>query len=349
MMKKTVLLAASSVLFAVVVVVSCAQRDVNPEIAVNVPANFPPMVYDLSKNPVTQAGFELGRALFYEGQLSRDGIVSCGFCHQQSAGFTHHGHDLSHGVDDRLSKRNSQPIQNLAFYHDFMWDGGIHDLDLQPLAPIENPNEMDESMPNVLAKLRSHPNYPNMFARAFGTPEITGERVLKALSQFMVTMISANSRYDKYVRNEGGTLTQDELRGLQLFNEKGCANCHSGALFTDQTYRNNGLSQEFNKDLGRYEITLNDEDKYKFRVPSLRNVEVTRPYMHDGRFRNLEMVLDHYSEGVENIPTLDPLLKRPDGRRGIPMTAEEKRLIISFLRTLTDDTFLNDKRFSEFQ
>lgn len=348
-MKKIALFATSLVLFAVTLIISCTQREVNPEIAVTVPANFPPMVYDLSKNPVKQAGFELGRALFYEGQLSRDGIVSCGFCHQQSAGFTHHGHDLSHGVDDRLGKRNAQPIQNLAFYHDFMWDGGIHDLDLQPLAPIEDPNEMDESMPNVLAKLRNHPNYPNMFARAFGTPEITGERMLKALSQFMVTMVSANSRYDKYVRNEGGTLSQEELRGLQLFNEKGCVNCHSGGLFTDQTYRNNGLSQEFNQDLGRYDITLDEADKYKFRVPSLRNVEVTRPYMHDGRFRNLEMVLDHYSEGVEDIPTLDPLLRRADGRRGIPMTTEEKRLIIAFLRTLTDDTFLNDKRFSEFQ
>lgn len=347
-MKKTALFSVSLVLFLTASVISCGQRDdVNPEIEVKVPPHFPPMVYDLSKNPVTQAGFELGKALFYEGQLSRDGMVSCGFCHQQSAGFTHHGHDLSHGVDDRLGRRNALPIQNLAFYHDFMWDGGIHDLDLQPLAPIENPVEMDESMPNVLEKLRKNPKYPRMFERAFGTPEITGERLLKALSQFMVVMVSANSRYDKYLRGEE-QLTRDELRGMQLFKEKGCESCHSGGLFTDQSYRNNGLSLEFNQDLGRYEITLNEEDKYKFRVPSLRNVEVTRPYMHDGRFRNLQMVLDHYSEGMENIPTLDPIFRRPDGKLGIPMTAEEKRLIIAFLRTLTDDEFLTDKRFSEF-
>ncbi|MCS7018598.1 MAG: cytochrome c peroxidase [Cytophagales bacterium] len=345
-MKRTAFFALACVLLAAAVVVSCGQRDVNPMIEVSTPPHFPPMIYDLNKNPVTQAGFELGRALFYEGQLSRDGTVSCGFCHQQSAGFTHHGHDLSHGVDDRLGKRNALPIQNLAFYRDFMWDGGIHDLDLQPLAPIENPVEMDESMPNILEKLRKHPHYPRMFERAFGTPEITGERLLKALSQFMVTMISANSRYDQYLRGET-QLTADELRGLQLFKQKGCDHCHSGGLFTDQTYRNNGLSLAFNQDVGRYEITLNEQDKYKFRVPSLRNVEVTRPYMHDGRFRNLEMVLDHYSEGMEDIPTLDPLFKRTDGKRGIPMTAEEKRLIIAFLKTLTDETFLHDKRFSE--
>ncbi len=345
-MKKTAFFFVSFLIFLTAIVISCGQRDVNPAVEVKAPPHFPPMVYDLSKNPVTQAGFELGRALFYEGALARDGMVSCGFCHQQSAGFTHHGHDLSHGVDDRLGKRNALPIQNLAFYHDLMWDGGIHDLDLQPLAPIENPVEMDESMPNVLKKLREHPNYPRMFQRAFGTPEITGERLLKALSQFMVAMVSANSRYDKYLRGEE-KLTRDELRGLQLFKEKGCENCHSGGLFTDQTYRNNGLSLEFNQDLGRYEITLNEQDKYKFRVPSLRNVEVTRPYMHDGRFRNLEMVLDHYAEGMEDTPTLDPLFKRPDGRRGIPMTAEEKRLIIAFLKTLTDEEFLTDKRFSE--
>lgn len=345
-MKKLTIFTIASVVFAISVSISCKQGDINPAIEVQVPPYFPPMVYDLQKNPVTQAGFELGKALFYEGQLSRDGMVSCGFCHQQSAGFTHHGHDLSHGVDDRLGKRNALPIQNMAFLSNFMWDGGIHDLDLQPLAPIENPVEMDESLPNVLEKLRRNPKYPPMFQRAFGTPEITGERLLKALSQFMVVMISANSRYDKYLRGQI-QLTSDELRGLQLFKEKGCDKCHAGALFTDQSYRNNGLSLEFNQDLGRYEITLNEQDKYKFRVPSLRNVEVTRPYMHDGRFRNLEMVLDHYSEGMADIPTLDSIFRRPDGKRGIPMTAEEKRLIIAFLKTLTDEEFLTDKRFSE--
>jgi cytochrome c peroxidase len=339
----------SAVGFGLALAISCSNRaEVNPRLEVVVPRNFPPPVYDFKRNPVTKQGFELGRALFYDGLLSRDGQVSCGFCHQQSAGFTHHGHDLSHGIDDRLGKRNALPIQNMAFYTDFMWDGGIHDLDLQPLAPIENPVEMDEDLSRVVAKLKQHPHYPARFAAAFGSSEITGERMLLALSQFMASLVSGNSRYDRHVRGEGERLTTDELAGMRVFQQK-CASCHAGELFTDQSYRNNGLWQEYNQDPGRYDITLQEADKYKFRVPSLRNVEVTRPYMHDGRFRNLEMVLDHYASGVADIPTLDPLLKQPNGRRGIPLTDLEKQQLIAFLGTLTDDDFLRNPRFSEIQ
>ncbi len=339
----------SASLFAVLLAFACQPEDPQPDrvdIRFEIPANFPPPVYDLSKNPVTQEGFELGRALFYDGILSRDGTISCGFCHQQSSGFTQHGHDLSHGIDDKLTLRNALPIQNLAWEKEFFWDGGVFHLDLFAISPIEADNEMDEELPNVLNKLRQHKTYPKMFEAAFGSPDITTDRFLKALSQFQLMCISADSKYDKYVRKEGVMLTSEELAGLNVFQQK-CASCHSGELFTDNSYRNNGLPVGNPEDTGRGRITLNAADDYKFRVPSLRNVEVTLPYMHDGRFRTLENVLDFYANGVVDSPTLDPSLKQ-NGRLGIPLNETEKKQIIAFLRTLTDQDFLRRKEISEF-
>ncbi len=266
--------------------------------------------YALDRNRITAAGVELGRTLFFDPKLSRDNSISCAECHSQPYAFTHHGHDLSHGIDDRVGTRNSLPIQNLAWSNSFFWDGGVLDLDLVPVAPIENPLEMDETTYNVLQKLRKDGSYAKKFKAAFGTEEVTTARFLQALSQYMLTLVSANSRYDKHVRNEGVTLTADELAGKQLFVQKGCANCHAGELFTDHKFRNNGLSLAFGNDSGRGRITEAPQDDYTFKVPSLRNVEVSFPYMHDGRFRTLDAVLDHYAEGVTETPNLDPLLKQ---------------------------------------
>lgn len=325
---------------------SCQPEVEQEEIAFVKPANFPEPVYDLRKNPLTRAGFELGRTLFYDPGLSRDGSISCGSCHQQSAAFTHHGHDLSHGIDDQLGERNSPPIMNLAWQRTFFWDGGVHDLDLQPIAPIENPVEMDESLKNVVEKVRKNSKYSPLFEAAFGSSEVTTDRMLKAMSQFMLMCISANSRYDKYVRKEpGGELSASELAGMQVFQQK-CASCHQGELFSDFSFRNNGLSHEFNKDRGRYRITLNDEDDYKFKVPSLRNVANTGPYMHDGRFYTLDEVLTHYTLGIKDQTTLDPQLKQ-NGQLGITLSNEEKEQIKAFLKTLSDDTFLRDRKLSE--
>ncbi|MCS7004496.1 MAG: cytochrome-c peroxidase [Cytophagales bacterium] len=331
---------------------SCAYKEEDKQapfsskkILFQVPKNFPSPVYDFSRNPITQEGFELGRALFYDGILSRDGTVSCSFCHIQTSAFTQHGHAVSHGIDDLPTRRNSQPIMNLAWVRFFFWDGGVFDLDLFPPHPIQAPNEMGETMSNVLEKLRKHPHYPKMFKAAFGTEEITTDRFLKALSQFQLMCISANSRYDKFVRNEGGILTSDELKGLSLFREK-CSVCHAGELFTDGTFRNNGLPV-YSNDLGRAEITLNPDDRYKFKVPSLRNVVYTAPYMHDGRFKTLDAVLEHYRKGVVDSATTDPILKQ-NGILGIPMSDEEKRQIIAFLQTLTDTSFITRFELSEF-
>ena len=312
------------------------------------PTNFPDFAYNFTNNQFNSDAFKLGRALFYDGLLSRDGTISCGSCHQQTSSFSHPGHAFSHGIDDKLGTRNAPAIQNLAFQFDFFWDGGVNNLDLFSLAPIQNPVEMDETLLNVLNKLKATTRYPPLFEKAFGSPEINTQTFNKALSQFMVALVSANSRYDKYVRQEtGGALSPTELAGMQIFQAK-CASCHSGSLFTDQSYRSNGLpiNPRIN-DQGRFDITGQETDKLKFKVPSLRNVGFTLPYMHDGRFQSLEAVLDHYASGVANHTNLDNLLKKSDGSRGITLDEDEKAKIIAFLNTLNDTEFLSEKRFSE--
>lgn len=318
----------------------------NQPVELKLPSNFPEPVYDMKANPLTEKGVQLGKELFYEGKLSRTGAVSCGFCHQQPSAFTHHGHEVSHGVDDRLGKRNSLPISNLIWMKTFFWDGGVNHLDFVPLNPMENPLEMDETLENVLKKLNESEHYRAAFREAFGVEEIKSTEFLKALSQFTATLISANSRYDKYVRHEGGQLSAQELNGLTLFKGK-CSSCHATDLFTDGSYRNNGITNDFRFDKGREEVTSDVKDRGKFKVPSLRNVEYTDPYMHDGRLTSLEEVLNHYSNGVQISKTLDPFLLK-DGRPGIALTEREKADIIAFLKTLTDKDFLADKRFSEY-
>jgi cytochrome c peroxidase len=321
-----------------VFILACTKQDLMERFfGFKQPENFPPRVY---KKEVTQAGFELGRKLFYEPRLSRNNTVSCGSCHIQSAAFTHHGHDISHGIDDRLGNRNATPIMNMAWHSTFMWDGGVFDLDLQPIVPITNVVEMDETIENVLNKLRNHPQYPELFKRAYGSTEITSSQMLKALSQFMVMLVSANSKYDS-VKLRKTTFTEAEQQGYQVFQQQ-CNSCHQEPLFTDLSFKNNGIGPGPANDEGRGPITLNPADKFKFKVPSLRNLAYTAPYMHDGRFRSLDAVLNHYSDEVKNMPTLDPLLKN-----GIALTASEKIQLKAFLNTLNDKNFITDKRFAE--
>jgi cytochrome c peroxidase len=309
------------------------------------PSYFPEMTFDTSGNPVTKNGVELGRKLFYEGRLSRNNTISCGFCHIQENAFTHHGHTVSHGIDDRIGIRNAPPVQNMAFLKRYMWDGVIHNLNEQPIIPITNEDEMDSSMQEVISKLSSDSKYKKLFKAAYGDETITGERVLKALSQFMVTMISSDSRYDR-VKQGKESFSSEEAQGMSLFQQK-CASCHSGELFTDESFRNTGMyyNTQF-KDAGRYRVTLDQNDWMKFRVPSLRNVEYTAPYMHDGRFYTLDAVLNFYSDNVEDNVNLDPQLKQ-NGHLGIVMTTQEKQLIIAFLKTLSDKNFISNPKFAE--
>jgi len=313
------------------------------------PTNFPEFAYNLDNNPITDAGFELGKRLFYEGKLSSNGAIACAFCHEQAFAFTHHGHNLSHGVNGGIGLRNAQPIQNLAYQTSFMWDGAASHLDLQPILPITSELEMGETLSNVIVKLQQDSYYQAQFAKAFDGGEVNTENMLKALSQFMLMMISSNSKYDKYVRQEDNvTLTALELDGLNTFQNK-CSSCHASDLFTDQTFRNNGLpiNPQLN-DKGRFNILENPNDLYKFKVPSLRNVEVSYPYMHDGRFSTLEVVLDFYDSGIVDNGNVDPSLQKADGTYGISLSAYEKESVIAFLKTLTDNQFLEDERFAEF-
>ncbi|HRG83455.1 MAG TPA: cytochrome c peroxidase [Chitinophagaceae bacterium] len=327
-------------------IVACRKEVMDSFRGFEQPAHFPAPVYRFGTNTITKDGFELGRKLFYDTRLSANNTISCGSCHIQTAAFTHHGHNTSHGIFDQQGTRNAPPIMNLAWNTSFMWDGGIADLDLQSVAPITNPVEMGETMPAVLSKLRSSSDYPALFKKAFGSEEITTTGFLKALSQFMVMCVSSNSRYDSIMRNQGGArFTATEEAGRNLVQQK-CGACHPEPLFTDFSFRNNGLTPSSINDEGRYMVTQIANDRYKFKVPSLRNLAYTAPFMHDGRFLTLDAVLDHYHGQVQDMPTLDPLLKQP-GYTGIPLTADEKQKIKAFLLTLNDRSFLFDKRFSE--
>lgn len=329
---------------------SCSGQDdayVNLPLDFSVPSNFPDLKYDITANPPTEKGFELGKKLFYDGRLASDGLVSCGFCHLQADAFTHHGHTVSHGVDNALGTRNAPSIQNLAFQSIFMYDGAAGHLDLQPLIPLTSEIEMNGDLTAILAMMKADKTYKQLFKESFDDGTVSIENMLKALSQFMVMLTSSNSKFDHYRRNEsGGTFTDEETAGYAIFNAK-CASCHATDLMTDDSFRNNGLAiNPLINDVGRYRGTELAQDYYKFKVPSLRNVEKTAPYMHDGRFGSLESVLNHYSSGVVASATLDPALQQ-NGQLGISLSATEKVQLIAFLKTLTDNQYLTDKRFSE--
>ena len=229
-----------------------------------------------------------------------------------------------------------------------MYDGAANHLDLQPIIPLTSEIEMNGDLTAILAMMKADKEYQNLFKASFTDGTISIENMLKALSQFMVMLTSSNSKFDHYRRNEaGGELTVDESAGYALFKTK-CASCHATDLQTDDSFRNNGLAiNPLINDVGRYRVTEQVQDYYKFKVPSLRNVEKSAPYMHDGRFGTLEAVLDHYSSGVNASLTLDPILQK-DGKIGIAISAAEKMQLITFLKTLTDNQYLTDKRFSEY-
>lgn len=340
---------AGTYLILIISLLSCS---VDPEIIPSlseeevkeiVPPGWPQPNYNFSNNTLSRDGFILGRALFYEPMLSADNTISCGSCHQQNVAFVHAGHALSHGINGLLGTRNAPPLQNLNWSSSFMWDGGVLHLENQPLAPITNPVEMNETIANILAKLRASSKYRSLFAKAFGDDSITTHRFLKALAQFQGLLYSYNSKYDMHYRGEaGGSFNSSQQNGYNLFKQK-CASCHTEPLFTDFSFRSNGLPENvFLKDSGRMHITGDPADRFRFKVPSLRNIALTAPYMHDGRFQSLDEVLDHYDHGITNLVNLDPLLSN-----GIQLTPQERNDLKNFLFTLTDYEFINDPKFKD--
>ncbi len=315
-------------------------------------------------NPITEKGFQLGRMLFYEKMLSGDNSMSCGSCHQQKKAFTD-GLAVSEGIDGIAGEVSAMSLVNMLWAEKFTWNGRMESVEKQSVDPITNPIEMHTSFEAAIAKLEGA-GYANLFSEVFGTQEITEERIGKALSQFQRSLISANSKYDRYLRNEYQATSQ-EVRGMQLFfthpipgqlRGGNCGDCHLGPLTSGdisgfQGFHNNGLDSTAELDAGLMDVTGNPEDRGRFKTPSLRNIALTAPYMHDGRFQTLEEVLDHYNENVKKSETLDILIKEgsnepidPNEPIHLFLTAQEKEDIIAFLHMLTDEEFVNNPRFS---
>lgn len=317
--------------------------------SLNIPQLFdqyinPPIIPN--DNPLTIEGIALGRRLFYDPILSSDSSQACATCHMPFDAWSDNN-QFSTGVTGAIGTRNSMPIFNLAWNWNekFFWDGRAISLEDQALGPVVNPIEMNNTWPNAVASLQNHPTYPSLFQAAFGTSTIDSMLVAKAIAQFERTLISGNAKFDKYLRGETA-LTASELNGFNLFmDENGgdCFHCHGSAanpLWTDNDFHNNGLDATFS-DNGLGAVTGNPSDNGKFKTPSLRNLFFTAPYMHDGRFATIDEVIDHYSEGLKNSPTIDPLMKNV-GQGGVQLTPGEKADLKAFLMTLNEPEFIQD-------
>jgi cytochrome c peroxidase len=298
-----------------------------------IPKGFP-MPEIPADNALTENRVKLGKMLFFDKTLSLDSSISCGSCHFAANAFTD-PRRFSLGVGDSVGTRNAMPIFNLAYNRSFFWDGGVPTLELQALAPIENHLEMNLSLKEAEARIKQNPQYQELFRKAYNRePDLYG--LVRAIASFERTLISGNSRYDKYVyQNDKSALNASELRGMQVFfGEKAeCFHCHTGFNFSDQTFQNNGLYAEY-ADPGRARITSRNLDIGKFKVPSLRNLSYTAPYMHDGSLNTLEEVLQHYMSGGKNHPNQNPTI------RPFTLTPEEQEDLIAFLKTLDDSEFV---------
>ncbi|MFT7344499.1 MAG: cytochrome c peroxidase [Lentimonas sp.] len=339
---------------------SCNKGEVSPmarPYKLSIPSHFPQMIIP-SDNPLTVEGITLGKRLFFEKKLSGDNTLACAGCHEQSSSFSD-SRRFSKGIDGIDGKRQSMTLVNLGFQQNFFWDGRALTLEDQILQPVPDPIEMHQSWTNAVVKLKEVPSYRQEFFNAFGTDQIDSVLVAKAMAQFLRTLISGVSKYDAMYRfaynlplnpKEQSLLsevTNEEWAGYDLFNSLNggdCFHCHNGPLMQVFKFSNNGLDEQFS-DLGRGEVTKNPSDYGKFKVPSLRNIAVSAPYMHDGRFQTLDEVINHYSSGIHQSATIDPLIEFAS-QGGVQLTLEERGLIKKFLFTLTDEEFLNNPKFT---
>lgn len=315
---------------------------------VDLPDHFPRINFP-ADNPLTTAGVELGRQLFHDPVLSKGAVQSCAGCHDVRAAFSDPGRAFSIGVDGLPGLRNAMPLFNLAWSDSFFWDGRAGSLREQSLMPIQDPLEMHSNLADVVERLEGIPSYKRLFRDAFMDGAVSSENIGLALEQFMLTLISADSRFDRAIAGRG-QLTPAEQRGLELFVTEfdpsrglfgaDCFHCHGGPLFTSNKFANNGLPPMGRADAGLGGVTGREADMGLFRIPSLRNIAVTGPYMHDGRFNTLEEVIDHYNGGVHRTSTLDPnLAKHPE--TGLQLSGDDRKALVAFLKTLTDESFIN--------
>jgi len=299
-----------------------------------VPKGWSKPVYNFKSNPYNQEKIELGRSLFYDPLLSVNNSTSCASCHSPYNAFAHTDHQLSHGIFDSIGTRNAPALMNLAWQRNFMWDGSINDLNEQALTPLTHPSEMGEQIENVLIKLNNKQYYRKLTANAYGDSILTKERFLKSLAQFEVSLVSAESKYDSVMRKQV-VFTEQENNGYQIF-KNNCASCHQEPLFTNNKFENNGLSLDNKlKDFGRFKFTHKKQDSMFFKVPSLRNVAYSFPYMHDGRFTKLSEVIKHYTSSLDKSPIVSNSLKK-----GVVLSSTERVDLIAFLLTLSDKKFI---------
>lgn len=333
------------------VLFSCRKKEsisyyYNPTyITVELPSNFPPM--DIPEdNPLTEEGVFLGRHLFWETKLSGDNSMACASCHLPQHAFSDPD-AVSTGINGHQGKRNSMVLQNLAWANDFFWDGRILTLEEQIILPVMDSTEMDETWTHFFNEIKNDNLYSKLFYNAFQTEQPDSTHAAKAIAQFLRTMVSSNSKYDKVLRNEA-LFSPQESAGFDSFNSLSggdCFHCHGGILGTDFSYKNNGLDQT-PIDSGRGLITNNPLDYFKFKVPSIRNIEYSAPYMHDGRFQNIDEVINFYSLEVHpNSPNIDPLIEFAQ-QGGVQLNPQERIELKAFLLTLSDLDFINNPSFS---
>lgn len=305
-------------------------------------------------NPLTEQGVKLGRMLFYETRLSGDNSMACASCHKQENAFTDTNR-FSVGIDGSMGHRQAMSAVNMLWNtNGYFWDGRAEKLREQSIMPIQDPIEMNETLENVVEKLEQDTLYTHQFFRAFGTDDITSYRISLALEQFMNSIVSYRSKYDLYIEGEA-TFTEEEELGMELFFEEynpffpqtsgaDCGHCHGGKNFSSQEYMNNGLDTLYD-DNGRYDVTGLESDRGAMKVTTLRNIALTPPYMHDGRFQTLEEVIDHYNEGLHASPSLDPALAMTIDT-GLLLNDTDKVALIAFLKTLTDTSLIGDSRYA---
>ena len=328
-------------IFGFCLLISCSKDPVladNKIIEIAIPVGFPP-IPPAQNNAFTAARIDLGKKLFFEKLLSENNSISCGSCHFQELAFSDPA-QVSTGVDGRAGFRNAQPLFNLAYRTQFFRDGGVKNLRLSSLNPISNHNEMNSDIVRVIQRLKNNGKYTNDFQLAY-QDTISALSILNALECFQRTLISGNSKYDQWKRGET-TLSSSEELGRSLFfsSRTNCAQCHGGFNFSFEEIRSNGLFETY-ADSGRQRITTLPEDRGKFVVPSLRNINVTGPYMHNGSITTLDEIINLYDAGGANFENKDSLIQP------LNLSNNEKHALIDFLKSLTDDSFLNNPSFKQ--
>ena len=344
--------------FSILFLMNCSSKEEETYTPIPTELNIPQLFKEKlispvipTNNPLTNEGISLGKKLFFDKILSGNGTQSCASCHNPRKAFTVNTR-FSDGIDGNFGTRNSMPLFNLAWNYNerFTWDGKELSLERQALEPVRNPIEMHANWKTVAQKLQNHPEYPTLFLHAFGVTTIDSTLVAKAISQFERTLISSNSKFDKYLRGEL-SLTPQEQNGFNVFMDEAkgdCFHCHgsnNNPLWTDNIFHNNGLDATFT-DLGLGAVTGDPADNGKFKSPSLRNLAFTAPYMHDGRFATLDEVINHYSEGLKPSTTIDPLMKKV-ASGGVDLSSQDKADLKAFLLSLSDYDFINNPDFRE--